>query len=94
MAAVRNANNKVKPGPTDWSYEMLKAALASDPSTDVTAFKDNIVKLCIGGKRPVVAGDALQAVVKAMSIEYRVPKKESSGRLQYGLNTPDNVNMV
>ena len=29
-----------------------------------------------------------------MAFEYRLPWKESSGRLQYGLNTPDGVNMV
>ena len=29
-----------------------------------------------------------------MAIEYRVPWNEASGRLQYGLNTPDGVNMV
>ena len=48
-----------------------------------------------GGKRPVVAGDSLRKTAgKAMAIEYRLPWKESSGRLQYGLNTPDGVNMV
>ena len=31
---------------------------------------------------------------KAMAIEHRLPWKESSSRLQYGLNTPDGVNMV
>ena len=42
-----------------------------------------------------MAGDSLRKTVgKAMAIEYRVAWKESSGRLQYGLNTPDGVNMV
>jgi hypothetical protein len=48
-----------------------------------------------GGKLPIVAGDSLRKIAgKAMAIEYRVPWKEASGRLQYGLNTPDGVNMV
>ena len=48
-----------------------------------------------GGKRPIVAGDSLRKIAgKAMAIEYRVPWNEASGRLQYGLNTPDGVNMV
>ena len=29
-----------------------------------------------------------------MAIEYRVPWKDSSARFQYGLNTPDGLNMV
>ena len=41
-----------------------------------------------GNKIPVVVGEVLRkATGKAMSIEFRVPWKESSGRFQYGLNT-------
>ena len=48
-----------------------------------------------GAKRPVVAEDALRKTAgKATPIEYRLPWKEASGRLQYGLHTPDGVNMV
>ena len=43
----------------------------------------------------MVAGDSLRKTAgKVMAIEYRLPWKESSGRLQYGLNNPDGVNMV
>ena len=53
------------------------------------------VKNQLVGKRPVAAGEVLRkAAGKAMAIELRVPWKEASGRFQYGLNTPDGVNMV
>ena len=43
----------------------------------------------------MVAGDNLcKAARKAMGIELRIPWKESGGRFQNGLNTPDGVNMV
>ena len=38
-SAVRHSPNKVKAGPTSWSYEMLKAAMSSDPTIDLSAFK-------------------------------------------------------
>ena len=45
--------------------------------------------------RPVAAGEVLRkAAGKALAIDHKVPWKESSGRFQYGLNTPDGVNMV
>ena len=43
----------------------------------------------------MAAGEVLRkAAVKAMAIDFKIPWKESSGRLQYGLNTPDGVNLV
>ena len=48
-----------------------------------------------GRKRPGVAGHSFRKIAeKEMTIEYRVPWKESGDRLQHGLNTPDSVNMV
>ena len=118
-SAIRNAPNKIRTGPTNWSYEMLKNAMTSDPSTDLSAFKEIIIKFCTGGfrqdtihlfrlawmfaflkndrgdKRPVAAGEVLRKVAgKAIAIDYRVPWKEAGGPFQYGLNTPDGVNMV
>ena len=118
-SAIRNAPNKIRSGPTNWSYEMLKNAMTSDPSTDLSAFKEILIKFCTGGfrpdtihlfrlawmfaflknergdKRPVAAGEVLRKVAgKAIAIDYRVPWKEAGGRHQYGLNTPDGVNMV
>ena len=47
------------------------------------------------GKRLVVAGEVLRkAADKAMAIDYRLPWKEAGGKVQYGLNTADGVNMV
>ena len=93
--------------------------MTSDPSTDLSAFKEIIIKFCTGGfrqdtihlfrlawmfaflkndrgdKRPVAAGEVLRKVAgKAIAIDYRVPWKEAGGPFQYGLNTPDGVNMV
>ena len=48
-----------------------------------------------GDKRPVAAGEVLRKTAgKAMTIQYIVPSKESSGRFQYSLSIPDGVNMV
>ena len=35
-----------------------------------------------------------KAAGKAMAIDFCLPGKEAGGRYQYGLNTPDGVNMV
>ena len=43
----------------------------------------------------MAAGEVLcKTAGKALAIDHKVPWKESSGRFQYGLNTPDGVNMV
>ena len=43
----------------------------------------------------MAAGEVLRkAAGKALATDHKVPWKESSGRFQYGLNTPDGVNMV
>ena len=43
----------------------------------------------------MVAGEVVRkAAGKAMAIEFRLPWKEAGGKFQYGLNTPDGVNMV
>ena len=48
-----------------------------------------------GDVRPVASGEVLRkAAGKALAIDQKKPLKESSGRFQYGLNTPDGVNMV
>ena len=48
-----------------------------------------------GDVRPVAAGKVQRkASGKAIAIDHKVPWKEASGRFQYGLNTPDRVNMV
>ena len=43
-------------GPTNWSYEMLKNAMTTDPSTDISAFKDILIKFCTGGFREDTIG--------------------------------------
>ena len=55
-SAVRNAPNKVKAGPTNWSYEMLKGAMSSDPTTDISAFNNIITKFCTGDFDPDTTG--------------------------------------
>ena len=43
----------------------------------------------------MAAGEVLRkAAGKALAIDHKVPWKESSGRFQYGLNTPDGVSVV
>ena len=43
----------------------------------------------------MVAGEVLRkAAAKATVIEFRLSWKEAGGKFQYGLNTPDGVNMV
>ena len=46
-----HAPNRIRSGPTNWSYEMLKNAMSSDPVTDISAFKQILVKFCSGGFR-------------------------------------------
>ena len=50
-SAIFNAPNRIRSGPTNWSYEMLKNAMTSDPATDISAFKQILVKFCSGGFR-------------------------------------------
>ena len=46
------------------------------------------------GRSPIVAGNRWRKLAgKVLSIEYRLPWKEAAGTKQYGLNTPDGVNM-
>ena len=45
-SAIRNAPNRIRSGPTNWSYEMLKNAMTTDPSTYISAFKDILLKFC------------------------------------------------
>ena len=48
-----------------------------------------------GDVRSVDAGEVLRkAAGKAFLIDHKIPWKESTGRFQYGLNSPDEVNMV
>ena len=41
-SAIRNAPNRLRSGPPNWSYEMLKLAMTSAPSTDISAFKETL----------------------------------------------------
>ena len=48
VSAVKHSPNKVKAGPTNWTYKMLKGAVSSDPTTDISAFSNIITKFCTG----------------------------------------------
>ena len=43
--------NTIRLGPTNWSYEMLKNVMTTDPCTDILALKYILIKFCMGGFR-------------------------------------------
>ena len=40
----------------NWSYEMLKNAMTTNPSTDISVFKEILVKFCTGNFREDTIG--------------------------------------
>ena len=52
ISAIKNAPSKIRAGPTNWTYDMLKSTLSNDPSSDISAVKDALVKFCSGNFHP------------------------------------------
>ena len=48
LSAIKNAPSRVRSGLTNWTYDMLKGALSTDPSSDMSAIKDILTKFCTG----------------------------------------------